>query len=76
MQAINLAARYDVRVRDLLAVASFVGTGHYLLSLLSNYHSAITISGIADSADVGITGAFGTLVYCAYRCFRPRQAEV
>jgi hypothetical protein len=74
MQAINMAARYDVKMWDLLAVASFVGASHYLLSLLSDYHSAVTVSGIADSADVGITGAFGTLVYCVYRCFRPKPS--
>jgi hypothetical protein len=63
--------RYDLRLSDLIAVAVIVGGIHYLSSIVGDYHSAVSISRAIDSADVGITAAFGALALAAYRFFRP-----
>ena len=63
--------RYDLRLFDLLAVAVIVGGIHYLSTLLGDYHSAVSISRAIDSANVGVTAAFGALAFAAYRFFRP-----
>lgn len=63
--------RYDLRMSDLLAVAVVVGGIHYLASLFGDYHLAASMSGAINSANVGITAAFGALAFAAYRFFRP-----
>lgn len=73
MQTMNTASRYDLRISDLFVVAVFAGGTHYLSSLLSDYHSAVSISSAINSANVGVTASFGALVYCAYRFLRPRS---
>jgi hypothetical protein len=68
--------RYNLRAVDLLCVGTAVGCLHYISSLLVDYHSAFTLSGAIDSADVGVTAAFGALVYSAYCFFRPSRGAV
>ena len=74
MPATNMSSKYELSFIDLVVVAALVGAGHYLSSLLSDYHSAVSISAAINSANVGVTAAFGAVVYCAYRFFRPRSA--
>ena len=73
MQIAKTESRYDLRIVDLLIVAVLAGCAHYLSSLLSDYHSALSLSGAIISANVGITASFGVVVYCAYRFFWPRS---
>jgi hypothetical protein len=64
-------SNYDLRLSDLIAVAALVGVIHYLSSLLGDYHSAASVSGAINSANVGVTAAVGALTLTAYRFFRP-----
>lgn len=63
----NGYSSYDIGLSDLIAVAALVGGIHYLSSLLGEYHSAASISGAINSANVGVTAAFGALTLAAYR---------
>lgn len=74
MQTTAVSWKYDLTVRDLLIVVTTVGALHYLFSLFTNYNSAWSISGATDSADVGITAAFGVMAYSFYRMLRPRPS--
>lgn len=68
--------KYNVRTIDILCVGVIVGSAHYISSLLVDHQSALSISGAINSADVGVTAAFGALVYGAYYFFRPRRGEI
>ena len=66
---------YHVRLFDLLAVGVLVGGAHFLSNLLVDYHSAASIASAISSANVGLTAAFGALVYTAYRFFKPTSTQ-
>jgi hypothetical protein len=66
---------YHVRLFDLLAVGVLVGGAHYLSNLVVDFQSAASISSAINSANVGVTAAFGALVYTAYRFFKPTSMQ-
>jgi hypothetical protein len=72
MQAIEIGRKYDLTIGDLLVVVAAIGGLHYAFSLLINYNEFWSIAGLTRSADVGVTAAFGVLVYTFYRMLRSR----
>jgi hypothetical protein len=60
---------FNLKITDLFFVNGLVSIIHYISCLLSNYHSALTISGVTNSAEVGLIAAIGALVYSVYRFF-------
>jgi hypothetical protein len=66
---------YHVRLFDLLTVGVLVGGAHYASKLVIEFQSAASISGAINSANVGLTAAFGALVYVAYLFFKPTATD-
>jgi len=71
MESTNDKPTFSLKFSELIAVAAFVGSVHYLSSLIENMNSASSLEGVINSANVGVTAAVGVLAYCTYRYFRP-----